>query len=72
MFHAGFCRSLGITLEDGIKSGLGGVIPGTVVPIYFHNVKILVGSEQLTTMAGFSEQMSVAGLLGRRDFSKAL
>jgi len=68
MFHAGFCRSLGIRLEDGIRSELGGVIGGKLVPIYFHKIKILVGSQQLTTMAGFSEQMSVAGLLGRRGF----
>ena len=26
MFHAGFCRSLGIRLEDGIKSDLGGIV----------------------------------------------
>jgi len=68
MFHAGLCRSLGIRLEDGIKSDLGGVIGGAVVPIYFHKIKILVGTDQMTTMAGFSEQLSVAGLLGRRGF----
>ena len=68
MFHAGFCRSLGIKLEDGIESPLGGVIGGTTVPLYFHKVKILIGSEQVETMAGFSDKLSVAGLLGRRGF----
>jgi hypothetical protein len=68
MFHAGLCRSLGIRLEDGIKSGLSGVIGGAVVPIYFHKIKILVGTDQVTTMAGFADQLSVAGLLGRRGF----
>jgi hypothetical protein len=68
MFHAGFCRSLGITLHDGIKSALGGIIGGKVVPIYFHKIKILVAGQQIEIMAGFSEQLSVAGLLGRRGF----
>jgi len=68
MFHAGFCHSLGIRLTDGIKTELGGVIPGATVPMYFHKIKILVGSQQVTTMAGFAEQLSVAGLLGRRGF----
>jgi hypothetical protein len=68
VFHAGYCRSLGIRLEDGIKSNLGGVVGGAVVPMYFHKIKILIGSEQLTATAGFSPHLSVGGLLGRRDF----
>ena len=66
MFHAGFCRSLGIRLEDGIKSELGGIIGGAKEPIYYHQIKILIGSSQLQTMVGFSDNLSVAGLLGRR------
>ncbi len=68
MFHAGFCNALGIRMEEGIRSDLGGVVGGVSVPIYFHKIKILVGAQQLTTMAGFSEKLSVAGLLGRRGF----
>jgi hypothetical protein len=68
MFHAGYCRSLGIRLEEGIKTDLGGVIGGAIAPLYFHRIKILVGSYQVTTMAGFSDKLSVAGLLGRRGF----
>jgi hypothetical protein len=68
MFHANVCRSLGINLEDGIESPLGGVIGGTTVPLYFHKIKILIGSEQVETMAGFSDKLSVGGLLGRRGF----
>jgi hypothetical protein len=47
---------------------LGGIVGGAVAPVYFHKIKILLGTEQVTTMAGFSEQLSVAGLLGRRGF----
>lgn len=68
MFHAGFCRFLGIRLEDGIKADLSGVVGGKNADIFFHKIKILIGSTQLTTMAGFSTELSVAGLLGRRGF----
>jgi len=68
MFHAGFCRALGINLKDGIRSDLSGVVGGANGDMYYHKIKILVGSYQITTMAGFSEDMTVAGLLGRRGF----
>jgi hypothetical protein len=68
MFHAGFCRVLGIRLKEGIRGDLAGVVGGKVADLYFHKIKILVGSYQITTMAGFSEELSVAGLLGRRGF----
>jgi hypothetical protein len=68
MFHAGFCRSLGIRLEDGVRADLSGVVGGRRADLYFHKVKILIGGYQITTMAGFSEDISVAGLLGRRGF----
>jgi hypothetical protein len=68
MFHADFCRSLGIRLNEGIKTDLGGIIGGAKAPLYFHQVKILIGSFQIQTMVGFSEALSVAGLLGRRGF----
>jgi hypothetical protein len=68
MFHAGFCRALGIRLEDGVSSTLGGIVGGKTAPLYYHRIKILIGSEQLTTMAGFSAELSVGGILGRRGF----
>jgi len=68
MFHAGLCRALGIKLEAGIKDILAGVVGGKSADIYFHKIKILIGGYQITTMAGFSEEMAVTGLLGRRGF----
>jgi hypothetical protein len=68
MFHADLCGHLGIVLEDGIKSDLGGVVGGAKADLYFHRVKILIGGYQVTTMAGFSKNIAVAGLLGRRGF----
>jgi hypothetical protein len=70
MFHADLCRHLGISLEDGIKADLGGVVGGAKADLYFHKIKILVGGYQVTTMAGFSKNITVAGLLGPEDSSK--
>jgi len=68
MFHGGFCRALGIQMEDGIQSPLSGIVGGATTKLYFHKIKILIGSEQIQTMAGFSNDISVAGILGRRGF----
>lgn len=55
-------------MELGIEDQLGGVVPGARVPMYYHRIKIIVGSEQISTMAAFTWQIQVAGLLGRRGF----
>jgi len=69
IFHADVCKSLGIRkVESGIKNTLGGVIGGATGLMYYHKVKIIIGSERIETMAGFSPQLSVAGILGRRGF----
>jgi len=72
MFHASLCQPLGIErLEDGIEDTLSGIVGGPnspSEPIYFHKVKIMVGSEILETMAGFCRRLAVGGLLGRRGF----
>jgi hypothetical protein len=69
MFHAGNCHSLGIKrLEDGIRDDLHGVIAGVRIPVYFHKVRVILFGEFFDTMAGFSRELSVAGLLGLRGF----
>ncbi len=69
IFHAGLCHSLGVRrLEDGIRDDLRGVIGGPKAPMYFHKVKIIIFGDFFETMAGFSRDLSVTGLLGRRGF----
>ena len=69
MFHAGLCHSLGIKrVEDGIKEDFGGIFSDPKRSVYFHKVKIIVVSEQFETMAGFSWDLAVTGILGRRGF----
>ena len=69
MFHADLCHSLGVRrLEDGVKDYLLGATGGPTSMLYFHKVKILVFGDSFETMAGFSRDLSVTGLLGRRGF----
>ena len=55
-------------MEDGIKEEFGGIFRDPHRPVYFHKVKIIVVSEQFETMAGFSWDLGVTGILGRRGF----
>lgn len=69
IFHASICHSLGIRrLEDGVRDDLRGVIGGPKAPMYFHKINIIVFGDSFETMAGFSHDLSVTGLLGRRGF----
>ena len=69
MFHASLCNPLGIRkVESGIEDIIGGVIGGATAPMYYHDIKIQVGSEQIPIRAAFSWKMSVVGILGRRGF----
>lgn len=55
-------------MEDGVRDDLRGVIGGPKAPMYFHKVQVLVYGDFFETMAGFSRELSVTGLLGRRGF----
>ena len=72
MFHADICRSIGIrNVEEGIQDTLKGVVGGEdrpESPIYYHKVKLQIGTDQFETMVGFSWNLAVGGLLGRRGF----
>jgi hypothetical protein len=69
LFHADFCKPMGIQLESGVKEDLKGIVGGAKVPMYFHKVQVFLGSgDRFDTMAGFSSGLSVAGILGRRGF----
>ena len=69
IFHADLCHPLGIRrVEDGVKDELRGAIGGPKAPMYFHKIKILLFGDFFETMAGFSKDLSVTGLLGRRGF----
>jgi hypothetical protein len=69
LFHGSLGHALGIKrVEDGIQEEFGGIFGDYKRPVYFHKVKIVIVAEQFETMAGFSWDLAVAGILGRRGF----
>ena len=65
LFHAEIGRALGLEIEDGERDTLGGVVDGSVSDVYYHKIKLRVISETISITAGFSEDLSVAAILGR-------
>jgi len=71
--HACYFRSdvgeaVGLKIGKGKKSRLYGVKKGLAISVYFHNVNLYVGSDMIRIPAGFTDELSAAGLLGRRGF----
>ena len=55
-------------LKDGMKGPLQGVVGGASGDVYYHEVKLCIAGAMIKINAGFSESLSVAGLLGRHGF----
>jgi len=69
LFHANFLKPFGIRLEDGIEHSIGGIGKQIRIPIFYHDVRLLFGVDRVFGMrAGFSEELAVAGILGRHGF----
>jgi hypothetical protein len=72
LFHAELLKPFGIKLKDGIEDAIGGVGKQVKIPVYYHDIQILVGMDwSIGVRAGFSEELSTAGLLGRLGFFDA-
>jgi hypothetical protein len=68
LFHADVGVNVGIDISTGVEEPLGGVIGGAIGKVYFHSVKLCLPGTIIDIMAGFSPQLSVAGILGRAGF----
>ena len=63
------CKVIGIANpESGKKGLLHGAFSKAEVPVYYHTIKIMVGSEQFETLAGFTPNLALHGILGRIGF----
>lgn len=67
LFHADVGIDIGIDITKGIEEPLGGVIGGTTGKMWFQ-VKLCLPGTILEITAGFSNRLSVAGILGRSGF----
>lgn len=68
LFHADIGKAHGLKLKDGAPGPLRGVVGGASGDVYYHQVKLQIGTSLISINAGFSEHLSVAGLLGRHGF----
>lgn len=68
MFKADVGQYIGIDVRSGIKVEIGGVVAGRKIEAYFHDVYLWLGTDKIRIKAGFSEEMSVGAILGRRGF----
>jgi hypothetical protein len=68
IFRADIGTFLGIDVETGIKTTLGGFVVGSRTEVYYYRVRLWVGEEAITITAGFVSKLSVAAILGRRGF----
>ena len=68
LFHSEIGLHIGIDIAKGIEHRLGGVIGGAGAKMYFHKVKLCLPGTMIEIMAGFSDTLSVAAILGRTGF----
>jgi hypothetical protein len=68
LFHSDIGRRFGLRVEEGAEGPLGGVIAGEIRKVYYHDVKLAFGEHMVPVRAGFSDSLSVPGLLGRTGF----
>ena len=59
---------MGMDVFSGAEGPLGGAVGASRGKVYYHKVRILVAGQNLDIIAGFSPDLSVAGLLGQIGF----
>ena len=67
LFHSGVGEAIGIKLRDGLEGDLGAVIAGPSSRVYYHDVRLVVGTEVIEIKAGFSQALTF-NLLGQAGF----
>jgi hypothetical protein len=67
LFNANIGASIGVKIINGPEGPLGGIIPGSRGKVYYHNIKLVVGSEIIDIKAGFSWDIT-ENILGHFGF----
>jgi hypothetical protein len=66
LFHGLIGRAIGLEIEKGRPAKTLGV--SGPADLFLHEIKIYIPGGPITTMAGFSDKLSLAGLLGMSGF----
>ena len=67
MFHSSVGESIGLNIEKGEPSETVGV-SGAATKMYLHNVSLYILGNMFKIRAGFTNELPLAGLLGRTGF----
>jgi hypothetical protein len=67
LFDAFIGASIGIKIDKGAEGDVGGIITGAKSKVYFHNVKLVIGTEMVDIKAGFCWD-TTGNLLGQTGF----
>ncbi len=67
LFHASLGRAIGLNVEKGQEEDTIGV-SGQPTKTYLHNVSLHVPGHMIKVRAGFTDQLPLAGILGREGF----
>jgi hypothetical protein len=68
LFHGSIGKALGMNVAAGTEGPLGGAVGGVTTKVYYHNIKIKLLGQMIALRAGFSDDLSVAAILGRSGF----
>lgn len=68
LFHGSIGKALGMNVTAGAEGPLGGVVGGVATKVYYHDIKIKLLGQMIALRAGFSDDLSVAAILGRSGF----
>ena len=67
MFHSSIAQGIGIKIESGrreVRTGISGVTND----VWVHPILLYVGTDMFQIEASFSNNLPIAGLLGRNGF----
>jgi len=67
MFHSSIGQAIGLNISKGEEDETTGV-SGKPTKIYLHNVSLYVPGHIIKIRAGFTDELPIAGLLGRVGF----
>ena len=68
LFHWDVGELLGLDVGGGVRDTVSGALRSTQSEVFYHRLRMDVGSERLSVRAGFTRDALQPGLLGRDGF----
>jgi hypothetical protein len=69
LFHSDIAEAIGIDdFRSGIVSSTSGIVGGSSMDLYAHEIRLYIGADNFKIIGYFSEGLPLPCLLGRRGF----